>query len=341
MVSTTTPLDSGWIDLINKNKTAMIFHHPAWIQTLADCYGYRPFIVGMRSHDGQLSAGTPVMEINSPITGRRWVSLPFSDFCSPLVQNDDVRRKITEEILSLAEAENIRNVELRGEYSHRPTLTTNSEFVLHEVALEQDCDQVFSRLHPMHRRNIKTARSKDIRIVRCNTREDLKKFYNLHLHSRRRQGVPIQPLKFFELLGKNLIEPGLGFLLLAYHEEQCIAGAVYLHWQDTLTYKYGASLPNTLHLRPNNLIMWEAIQWGCNNGFNKLDMGKTALSNEGLRTFKSRWGAREYMLPYTKLTAIEKKAHSGKLMGVLNTIIQRSPLWVCRLTGELLYGHFG
>ena len=295
----------------------------------------------MRNHDGQLNAGIPVMEIRSSLTGRRWVSLPFSDFCSPLVENDDIRREITGKILSLAKADNIRNVELRGEYSNHPTLATNLEFVSHEVALEQDCDKVFSRLHPMHRRNIKNARSKDIRIVRCNTREDLKKFYSLHLQSRRRQGVPIQPWKFFELLGKNLIEPGLGFLLLAYHEEQCIAGAVYLHWQETLTYKYGASLPDALHLRPNNLIMWEAIEWGCNNGFNKLDMGKTDLSNEGLRTFKIRWGAREYLLPYTNLAAIKKKTHSGKLMGVLNLIIQKSPLWVCRLAGELLYGHFG
>jgi hypothetical protein len=87
--------------------------------------------------------------------------------------------------------------------------------------------------------------------------------------------------------------------------------------------------------------MWTAIEWGCEKGFDKLDLGRTEPSQEGLRAFKSRWGAREYLLPYTTLAADRKKVHNGKLMEVVAKVIQKSPLWVCRLTGEFLYGHFG
>jgi CelD/BcsL family acetyltransferase involved in cellulose biosynthesis len=343
MLQTTNLSDQDWMEFIGAHPDAMIFHHPAWIKSLADSYGYRPFIVGVRSDDNRLRAGIPVMEINSPLTGRRWVSLPFSDFCSPLytTDNEEVKRQIAENILALAKDARMSDVELRGIYSDHSALLEDSHFVTHEVPLESDTDKVFSQLHSMHRRNVKTARSKDVQIVWGNTREHLEEFYKLHLHSRRRQGVPIQPWKFFDTLRKNLFEQNLGFLLLAYHNQQCIAGSVFLHWQKTLTYKYGASLPDENRVRPSNLVMWTAIEWGCNNGFEKLDLGRTAPANKGLRAFKERWGAQEYPVTYTHLANHKKKAQSGRLMDILSMIIRKSPLWVCRLTGELLYGHFG
>lgn len=334
------PFDQDWMNFIGNETEAMIFHHPAWIKLIADCYGYRPFVLGIRDGDGQYCAGVPLMEINSPLTGRRWVSLPFSDFCSVLGGKDDAYRQITSDLLRLAKAENIHKLELRWSYSNHPALVTDSDFVFHELELQSDHEKVFASLHPMHRRNIKTACAKGVEIVNGNTRDHLKEYYNLHLLTRRRQGVPSQPWKFFEGLGK-LFEKGLGFLLLAYLNQNCIAGAVFLHWQKTLTYKYGASVRDELQVRPNNLIMWTAIRWGCENGLKRMDFGRTDLPNEGLRTFKSRWGAREFQIPYTYLAPHQKKSGHGRLMTLLSGVIQKSPAWVCRLSGELLYKHFG
>ncbi len=334
------PPDQTWMEFLSRKADSMIFHHPAWIQLIADSYGYRPFIVGIRGEEGRYTAGIPVMEINSPLTGRRWVSLPFSDFCSPLYENDEERAQLAGEVLSLAKAENVHSVELRGDYPQHPALVTDSDCVFHVLGLEPDHESVFARLHEMHRRNIKIARQKGVQIVRGDSQEHLKEFYNMHLLTRRRQGVPVQPWKFFRGLGR-LFEQRLGFLLLAYIEQRCVAGAVFLHWQKTLTYKYGASLPDDLQARPNNLIMWSAIQWGCENGFEVMDFGKTDLANTGLRTFKSRWGAREFRLPYTYLAPHEKKVSNGRLGNVLSRVIQMSPPQVCRILGELLYRHFG
>lgn len=335
------PSTKAWMEIINANTAAMIFHHPAWMQVMIDCYGYKPFVVGVQSANDKLTAGVPIMEVNSFITGKRWVSLPFSDFCSPLYADSGAYRQLSKNILALAETEGIHTLELRGMYEDHPSFLKSSEFVFHEVALDSDSDVVFSRLHSMHKRNVKTARSKGVEIVQGNTREHLKEFYKLHLRSRRRQGVPVQPWKFFESLRKNLFENNLGYILLAYYNQKCVAGSVFLHWQKTLTYKFGASLPDDLKIRPSNLIMWTAIQWGCNNGFDKFDMGRTDLSQEGLRLFKSHWGAREYQLPYSYLASHKTKANTSKLKETLAMVIRKSPLWVCRLTGELLYGHFG
>jgi hypothetical protein len=166
-------------------------------------------------------------------------------------------------------------------------------------------------------------------------------FYHLHLQTRRRQGMPIQPRRFFDILESSLIEKGLGFVLLAYKDDKCLAASVFLHWKHTLTYKYGASAADGLNLRPNNLLMWNAIQWGCEHGYSMLDLGKTDLADIGLRSFKSSWGAEEVPLAYSTLPAEPASPVTGKLMPFVRKVIRSSPLWVCRATGALLYKHFG
>jgi CelD/BcsL family acetyltransferase involved in cellulose biosynthesis len=87
--------------------------------------------------------------------------------------------------------------------------------------------------------------------------------------------------------------------------------------------------------------MWTAIQQACVQGFSYFDMGRTDLENTGLRTFKRRWGAREMPLFYSSLKARSGLKTEGPLARYMHAVIQRSPACVCRLTGELLYRHFG
>jgi len=60
--------------------------------------------------------------------------------------------------------------------------------------------------------------------------------------------------------------------------------------------KYGASEKAYHHLRPNNLIMWEAIKWCAQNGFKTFSLGRTEPENEGLLQFKQGWGTTEKII---------------------------------------------
>jgi CelD/BcsL family acetyltransferase involved in cellulose biosynthesis len=333
--------DPRWTAFLDSSSRAGIFHYPAWSQLLAECYGYRPFIAALQTVEGTLEAAVPLMEINSPITGKRWVSLPFSDYCWPLHTDESALRELAEGMLILAANNQISSLELRGIYPTLPTLDVSSRYVIHEIDLTPGEQSVWKRTHTMHRRNIKTAQENDVRITLGETTEHLADFFRLHSTTRRRQGVPIQPWKYFKAMQHLLLKQGHGFLLLAYRQGQCLAGAIFLHSKETLTYKYGASLEEGLRYRPNNLLMWTAIQKGCEGGFSRFDMGRTDLDNTGLRTFKSRWGASETPLVYTSLTGGSNHMGDGRLMLYMNTVLQKSPTWVCRLTGELLYKHFG
>jgi CelD/BcsL family acetyltransferase involved in cellulose biosynthesis len=116
---------------------------------------------------------------------------------------------------------------------------------------------------------------------------------------------------------------------------------VYLGWGRTLIAKYAASREDRFNLRPNNLLFWEGIRWGCENGFTWFDMGRTEVENVGLRNFKSRWGAVEEPLTYSILSSKRLRPRSRRLEHVLHSVIQRSPIWVCRISGELLYKYVG
>jgi lipid II:glycine glycyltransferase (peptidoglycan interpeptide bridge formation enzyme) len=207
--------------------------------------------------------------------------------------------------------------------------------------LEEDPNQVRSRFHSTHRRNIKIAEKSGIQIRQGSSEQHLREFYRLHLMTRQRQGMPTQPWRFFKLLGKLLLEKDLGFIILAYQGEECVAASVFLKWKKTLMYKYGASTPTSLQYRPNNLVMWTAIRWGCENGFTVFDMGRTDNENTGLRQFKCGWGAQETPLAYTVLSQKPEQEGVGNFQHLIQKIIQNSPIWVSQLTGQLFYRYFG
>jgi len=333
--------DKRWINFISTMKPANIFHHPAWITLLAQSYGYNPFIVAILDSNETILAGLPFVEIKSALTGRRWVSLSFTDHCAPLYIDRTALDHLVEEINHLYIKREIPKIELRWEFPENNNIVSSSEYVLHLVELNSNPEKVAKLFHKTHRRNIKTAKKRGVTIDMGTSQNHLDAFYRLHLETRKNQGIPIQPKKFFNLIKSNILDHNLGYILLAYKDNECLAGAVFLHWQETLIYKYGASRKDTLNLRANNLLFWQAIRWGCKNGYKIFDMGKTELLNKGLRKYKSGWGAVESPLIYSTLSNSVSQPGSGKLKSAMEVVIQNSPSWVCRATGELLYRYFG
>lgn len=281
------------------------------------------------------------MEVKSLTKSRRWAALPFTDHCWPLSDDPNARNALLDGLSAQFMQAHLSKLEVRWELPSVPTAQCTTHHVLHQLDLEADPKRVQSRFHSMHRRNIKTAEKCGVRIEQGTSEQYMREFYRLHLITRQRQGMPTQPWRFFQLLGKLLLERDLGFIVLAYKDEACIAASVFLKWQKTLMYKYGASTPDSLQYRPNNLVMWTAIRWGCENGFTIFDLGRTDNENTGLRQYKSGWGAQEMPLTYTSLSLKPEREGSGRLMHLVNTVIQHSPVWVSQLTGQLFYRFFG
>lgn len=331
--------DPRWLDLAAASPEASIFHHPAWAGMLAECYGFRTFLVALCDSDGSLRAGLPVASVyRLPWASRRWVALPFSDYCQPLGCNKAALAELAAALDGLHRREKLGQLEVRWNLPGVTAAQTSQDYVLHTVTLDPSPEAVQRRFERTTRQNIRKAEAAGVQVVTGAGMEHVQQYYQLQLETRRRLGVPVQPWRFFCCIGRRLLEPGHGFVLLARQNGQCLAGAVFLHWGRVLTCKYSASRPDSLSVRPNNLVFWAGMQWGCEHGFAYFDMGRAELANEGLRRYKRGWGAEETALTYTVIGARPARSIDGRLAGLMHAVIQRSPAWVCRTAGELLYG---
>lgn len=288
--------DPRWVDFVRSCPSATPFHHPSWAQLLAHCYGFRAFGLALAKPPSELiCAGLPTIEVRRPFGRRRWVSLPFTDHCPPLFHSDDVSQA---DLIAALQGERLNSgvgeIQVRGDLE---SARSSIGVVRHILPLADDPDIVFATLKESNRRNIRAASRRGLTVNQGRDRKDLTQlFYSLHLQTRHRQGVPVQPRRFFDLFWTQIIEPGLGFLLLAYFKGRPAAGALFLRWNNQIIYKYGASDANYWSLRPNNLVLWEAIRSGCESGCREFDFGRTTVGNTGLRAFKSQWGTRWALL---------------------------------------------
>jgi hypothetical protein len=335
------PSDQRWQEYIKSDVNATIFHHPAWIRLLADCYGFQSFVSVVCNSAGKIRAGIPIMDIKSKLTGRRWVSLPFSDYCNPLFDDSLWLTHLTVGLIQLSKEKNIPRFELRWKLPPNDLVNPTSRYVLHILKLDPDIERVLKGVHRTQYQNVRRAEREGITVEKGKDIDAMRSFYYLHCLTRRRHGLPVQPWKFFEQLYYQLLEKGLGFILLAKQSDRYLAAGIFLCTHETLTYKYAAShSKENQFIRSNHLLTWSAIRWGCNNGFKNFDFGRSNVKDTGLRTFKIRWGAQETTLHYSYFFDSPQPTDS-RLLPVMQFFIRRSPLWVGTMMGEVLYKYFG
>jgi CelD/BcsL family acetyltransferase involved in cellulose biosynthesis len=333
--------DERWLDFVSRSPNALPYHNPAWAQVFAECYGFRTFALAVVDGDGRISAGLPVAEVSVPFRGRRWVSLPFTDFLPPLVEDDDALARLVAELNTQRERAGIRSVELRAEVN-LPGVHPVAESFAHVLPLQEDPQAVFRTFKRSQVQGaIQKAEREGVRIRRAETPADLTHvFFGLHAETRRRHGIPVQPRRFFERLWTRILEPGLGYVLLAEIDGRTIAGAVFLAWNGTVVYKYSAARREDSRFRPTNLILWTAIRDACAQHDHTFDFGRTDAANEGLRAFKRGWGTEERPLVYTAI-GDKTPASSERTSPLLEAVIRRSPTFVARALGTIFYRFAG
>jgi lipid II:glycine glycyltransferase (peptidoglycan interpeptide bridge formation enzyme) len=156
--------------------------------------------------------------------------------------------------------------------------------------------------------------------------------------------MPAQPQRFFLELWDRFAASAAMHVLLAEYQGAVIAGMILFASGTTMRYAYGASDEAYLHLAPNNLLMWTAILQGCAEGYQLLDMGRTACDNDGLMEFKRRWGAIKEPLPYyyyPRVAGLASTSERSWKYQFLTAGWKHLPLPVAGPLGGHLYKHLG
>ena len=328
-----------WDSLLGPHPQSTIFHGSAWARVLQDTYGHRPLYI-VRFEGSQLAGLLPVMETSSWLTGRRGVSLPFTDSC-PALQTGGEGRNLYQQAMDCGRQRRWKYLECRGNVSSWEGATPSVSFYGHAIDLAIGEEGLFNELDGALRRGVRKARQAGVRIGFDSGMESVRTFFALHCRTRRRHGLPPQPFGFFRNIQRHILAPGQGFIATARLGNQPLAAAVFFCHGRQALYKFGASDHAFQQLRPNNLLMWEAMRHCAQRGLARLDLGRTSLSNQGLQRFKLGLGAVEEEIRYARydFSTSQFVQTPDRVQGWFNRFFAAMPLPLLRLCGAILYPH--
>jgi Acetyltransferase (GNAT) domain len=330
----------GWDQWAQSFHRHSIFHSRSWAQVLVEAYGYKPYYL-ILSRQGKHEAAWPIFETNSVWTGKKAVSLPFSDHCEPILEDESCFTDIFDRIVHLARQLKWKTVEFRGGERFFKQHPRAASYNLHLLELCPHEKEMKGRLRSSTRRNINKAVKKKVEITIGTSMDSVRDFYALNCLTRKHHGLPPQPFNFFKKVHRHLISKEMGMVVLARHNHQVVAGAIFFHFGKNATYKYGASHRGYLALRPNNLVMWEAIKWYGRRGFRQFDLGRSEPDNPGLNQFKNGWGATVQQVAYYRYD-LNRRAFVGDERSIprfFNRAFRMMPVPVLRMLGGLAYRH--
>jgi len=325
----------------------MFFHSSAWCRVLSESYGYKPiYFTGWESDE--LRAVVPMMEVDSILTGRRGVSLPFTDFCEPLLAKDSSLEPLLSEIRDYGQKRAWKYVEFRGGERLLNAKRPSNSFFGHRLDLATGIESLEKGMRDSTRRNTRKAAKAGVTVEINESPEAMKEFYRLNCITRRRHGLPPQPFVFFEKFFEHVINPGLGTIVLASFDDNIIAAAIYVVTSSSggsVLYKYGASDKAHQRLRANNMVMWAAIKFFAGKGHSEMLLGRTDNEDPGLRQFKTGWGVQEHLIYYYTYDMKSSTVTNGCKAATNNSFgtkaFRYTPIPILRLVGNVMYRHFG
>ena len=333
--------DPAWDRLAGSHPEFTFFHSSAWARVLSATYGHTPQYYSF-INETKLTALLPMMEVRSLITGRRGVCLPFTDSCGPLYfGKNPPSQLVLDHLMKTSQQRNWRYFEMRQNEGCLPGARPAVTFHNHLLELKSGGEDQLHRFAGPVRRAIRKAGRNGLKARTSTDCAAILEFYGLHVQTRKRHGLPPQPVSFFQNIHEHVLKAGLGFVVMVHLKERPVAGAVFFHANNKAIYKFGASDASLNELRGNNLAMWKGIETLSELGVTTLDFGRTSLANDGLRRFKSSWAADERTIEYIKFdTNMNNWAQAqDNSSGIHTRFFRHLPNRLNRVAGALLYPH--
>jgi hypothetical protein len=339
--------DSRWTELVARHPRASVFHTVGWLEALRRTYGYEPVVFTTSAPTGDLKNGLVFCRINSWLTGRRLVSLPFSDHCEPLCDSAEDVSLLIRNLQSVMEHQGWQNLEVRpinwdfGDTYNGIGFLPTATYFLHTLDLRPDLDEVFRSLDKDSvQRRIQRAQRAGL-VEKCGRSDDLlKEFYALFVITRGRHRVPPTPYAWFrsliQCLDKELE------IRLAYKDKIPIAAILTLRFRDVVYFKYGCSDARFNKLGATPWLLWRAIAAAKSNEANVFDMGRTQKDDAGLLAFKNHWVSKpKRMVYWTFPHTPSLDSPDGWKFRIAKRIFSFMPNSLRTMAGRLIYRHIG
>ena len=339
--------DPRWSEFVEHHPHASVFHTVGWLNALRSTYGYEPVAFTTSPPTGALKNGLVFCRVNSWLTGRRLVSLPFSDHCEPLCSTTEELNFLVRYLLAASDHQDWRYLEIRpvngnfDQMDDQAGFKRTKSYFLHTLNLRPDLDELFRKLDKdCVQRRIQRAERAGL-VEKCGSSEDLlEQFYALFVATRGRHQLPPIPYAWF----RNLIRcQGEALeIRLAYKGASPVSAILTLRFRDVLYYKYGCSDARFNNLGGTPWLLWRAIATAKLTGASEFDMGRTDEDNTGLLAFKNRWVPHPKRLVYWRFPEVlPLDSTRGWKLRIAKRVFSLMPDLALRIVGRLIYQHIG
>jgi len=170
------------------------------------------------------------------------------------------------------------------------------------VDLSVDVDLLWNGMDKKSRNAIRKARAEGVTVREANSLDDVRLYHALHVQTVKRSGAATLPLRYFERLWETFHRPGHLRMFVATHADRAIGGLLALCFKTAATYWGGCSDYEFQHLRPNNMLMWEAMTSARASGCRWFEIGPVFPSMDQsskmarIGRFKDQFGGEAYSL---------------------------------------------
>jgi FemAB-related protein (PEP-CTERM system-associated) len=218
---------------------------------------------------------------------RSLVSMPFLDDGGICADDEQIASRLSEEALRLYDDQKADFLDLRHRYVNKLEFPCAGEKIMMIVDLRANPDDMWKGFDAKLRNQTRKA-SKSGLTASWSGNETLADFYEVFAANMRDVGSPVHSRNFFAAMLDEFAATAK--LMLVRKGGDVIGGAVCLFFKGSMIVPWASSLREYFSLCPNNLLYWEMIRWGCENGYRRFDFGRSS-PDSGTYRFKKQWGA--------------------------------------------------
>jgi GNAT acetyltransferase-like protein len=344
-VYTLDPLrDPRWPEFLERHSSASVFHSRPWLDALCRTHGYEAIAYTTSPPGAELANGLVFCRVDSWLTGRRLVSLPFSDHAEPLVDSEETLRYLLDAVVGDFRKSRWKHVEirpLRSKVDSTAGFEASDAFYFHRIDLDPPLETLFRSFHKdCTQRKIRRAEREALTHEAGRSELLLHQFYQLLLLTCRRKRLPPQPIVWFRHLIDRFAD-GLT-IHVASKDGRPVASILTLRFKHTLVFKYGCSDSRFNKLGGTHFLLWKAIHEAKRSGLHEFDLGRSDLHAPGLVAFKDRWGTSRSLIHYFRCSrSPTSNARLAWSMRIAKPLFARLPERFLISAGELLYRHMG
>jgi serine/alanine adding enzyme len=314
--------EDEWDEYVLKNSRATFYHQSAWKRALEQAYGLRPFYLLARG-SGEIVGILPLFLVKSPIFGNSLVSVPFAPYGGVCAEDIQTARELVEAAKEIALRQGVRYLELRHFDECALDLPRKEQYVTLSLELSKDPAELWGSFKPKVRNQVRKAVKSGLEF--CVGGEYLPDFYAVYAEHMRDLGTPVHGFALFRRLADECPEQVSVFVVRC--RERTIGGMFAARFKDTLNDLWACSLGRYFEHCPNNLLYWNAMEFGCEQGLRVFDFGRSTQGSGTFR-FKKQWGARVQQLRYYQWAGDGREAFDSVQSDLEGSIFVRAWRWL-------------